>query len=62
MPERSIIHMKILPLHKKKFSYDNALLLDDHSRVKLIPDMVLSLDECREGRGSGSGAVPCPEK
>ena len=31
---------------------------DSHSRVKLIPDMVLSLDECREGR-ERSGAVLC---
>ena len=52
-------HKNITVCTREKLSYDNALLLlDDHSRVKLIPDMVLSLDECREGR-ERSGAVLC---
>lgn len=52
-------HKNITVCTREKLSYDNALLLlDDHSRVKLIPDMVLSLDECREWR-ERSGAVLC---
>ena len=52
-------HEDITVCTREKLSYDNALLLlDDHSRVKLIPDMVLSLDECREGQ-KRSGAVLC---
>lgn len=52
-------HKNVTVCTREKLSYDNALLLlDDHSRVKLIPDMVLSLDECREGR-ERSGAVLC---
>lgn len=52
-------HKNITLCTREKLSYDNALLLlDDHSRVKLIPDMVLSLDECREDQ-KRSGAVLC---
>lgn len=52
-------HKNITLCTREKLSYDNALLLlDDHSRVKLIPDMVLSLDECCEGQ-KRSGAVLC---
>ena len=55
-------HKNITVCTREKLSYDNALLLlDDHSRVKLIPDMVLSLDECREGQ-ERSGAVLCLRK
>ena len=55
-------HKNVTICTREKLSYDNALLLlDDHSRVKLIPDMVLSLDECREGQ-ERSGAVLCLRK
>lgn len=55
-------HKNITVCTREKLSYDNALLLlDDHSRAKLIPDMVLSLDECREG-SERSGAVLCLRK
>lgn len=47
---------------REKSSYDNALqLFDNPERVNLIPDMVLSLNKCRESQ-KRSGVVLCLRK
>lgn len=44
---------------REKFSYDSALrLIDNSEKVKLIPDMVLSLNKCQDDR-ERNGAILC---